>query len=148
VFAVKQVSRKLTVWQRQSPKGWWFLTIPTNVDGMFKRVISMLQKDRFMMNIPGTCRRISVLWTKHSSTSKFDNNETIATTIMNNAKIISTKSMSHFEKSTCVLHTPVNNKHVISTMIAPSFISSWSSLQNGTPAGLAVSKLVERCPEC
>ena len=81
----------------------------------------MLQKDKFMVKIPGTCRRISVLWTKHSSTSKFDNNDTIATTTINNAKIISAKSISHFRKSTLGVPAPVIDKQELkSFMVTPN----------------------------
>lgn len=69
-----------------------------------------------MVKTPGTCRRISVLWTKHSSTNKFDNSETTATTTMNKAKRISAKSMSHSGK--CPLGLPVVDvKHLKSTMV-------------------------------
>lgn len=72
-----------------------------------------------MVKTPGTCRRISVLWTKHSSTNKLDNSETIATTTMNKAKMISAKSMSHSRKSTRTLPAPVvANENFKSTMVA------------------------------
>lgn len=71
-----------------------------------------------MVKTPGTWRRISVLWMKHSSTNKLDNSETTATTMMNKAKRISAKSMSHSRKSALGLPAPVvGNKHLQSTMV-------------------------------
>lgn len=71
-----------------------------------------------MVKTPGTCRRISVLWTKHSSTNKFDSSETTATTTMNKAKMISAKSMSHSGKSAVGLPAPVvDGERLKSTMV-------------------------------
>lgn len=116
LLAIRKVSRKLSVPQRQSPKGCWCFTIPIKVDGMFRTEISMLQNDKFMVNTPGTCRRISLLWTKHSNTSKFDNKETIATTTTNNANRISAKSISHF-RSPLAIYLPQLVMNVVSCRI-------------------------------
>lgn len=141
----------------QSPNGCCFLIIPTKVAGMFKTVMSMLQKDKFMVKTPGTCRRISVLWMKHSSTNKLDNNEMIATTTMNKAKMISAKSMSHSRKSSVALPAPVvADKNLESTMVprrSPprqvlAFIPVKSSCVRAPPAAAVLSKFLERYPAC
>lgn len=113
--------------QRQSPKGCWCFTIPIKVDGMFRTEISMLQNDKFMVNTPGTCRRISLLWMKHSNTSKFDNKETIATTTMNKANRISAKSISHF-RSPLAIYLPQFVMNVNSCMILPLRQNNYGSL--------------------
>lgn len=76
-----------------------------------------------MVKTPGTCRRISLLCTKHSSTNKLDNSETSATTTMNKAKRLSAKSMSQSRKS--VLE--VDDERSEPTMVPPS--SSASAVQ-------------------
>lgn len=136
VLAVRKVSRKLNVWQTQSPKGCWSRIIPTKVAGMFKTVMRMLQKDKFMVKTPGTCRRISVLWTKHSSTNKFDNSETTPTTTIKSTKRISAKSMSHSGKR--LLRLPahaVDEEHLKPTMVLS--VGSSAALDNVTSAAPA-----------
>ena len=72
-----------------------------------------------MVKTPGTCRRISVLCTKHSSTNKLDNSDTTATTTMNKAKRMSAKSMSHSGAAARGLPAPaVDNEHLETTMAA------------------------------
>lgn len=84
-----------------------------------------------MVNTPGTCRRISVLWTKHSSTNKLDKSETTATTTMKKAQMISAKSMSHSRE--CAPGLPVDKERLSPTMVTrgasliPTFITGKTS---------------------
>lgn len=86
-----------------------------------------------MVKTPGTCRRISVLWTKHSSTNKFDNSETTPTTTIKSAKRISAKSMSHSGKRPLGLPAhAVDDEHLNPTMVLSA--GSSAALDNVTSA--------------